>query len=36
MKHTTPEEEQRGLLDIFIHLMWILLLIIGLTSEFYI
>jgi hypothetical protein len=37
MKHRqrTKEEEQRDLLDIFIHLLWILLFIIAFTSEAY-
>jgi hypothetical protein len=37
MKHRkiTPEEYQRDLVDIFIHLLWILLFIIGVTSEAY-
>jgi hypothetical protein len=37
MKHRqrTKEEEQRDLVDIFIHLLWILLFIVGVTSEAY-
>jgi hypothetical protein len=37
MRHRkmTKQEEQRELLDIFIHLLWILLFIIGVTSEAY-
>jgi len=34
-RQRTKEEEQRDLLDIFIHLLWILLFIIGVTSEVY-